>query len=163
MSEIKSLLYDVIRPTCLHPTPPQPAPPHPIPPHPNPTQPLDRPSDWAICGNQIDYSSTRPNLPRDTYPLLNEHIRVLIYNGDWDACVPYTDNEAWTEGMGYPKKDAWHAWSYNGQQVGGYATVYDTPNDFTFITVRGGRHEVPETQPERAMAFFTYFLDGTPF
>ena len=35
--------------------------------------------DWAICGNQIDYSSTRPNLPRDTYPLLNEHIRVLIY------------------------------------------------------------------------------------
>ena len=39
---------------------------------------------------QIDYSSTRPNLPRDTYPLLNEHIRVLIYNGDWDACVPYT-------------------------------------------------------------------------
>ena len=30
------------------------------------------------------------------YPFLNEHIRVLIYNGDWDACVPYTDNEAWT-------------------------------------------------------------------
>ena len=43
------------------------------------------------------------------------------------------------------------------------ATVYDTPYDFTFITVRGGRHEVPETQPERAMAFFSYFLDGTPF
>ncbi len=27
--------------------------------------------------------------------------QVLIYNGDWDACVPYTDNEAWTSGMGY--------------------------------------------------------------
>ena len=24
----------------------------------------------------------------------NSNIYVLIYNGDWDACVPYTDNEA---------------------------------------------------------------------
>ena len=20
---------------------------------------------------------------------------LKVYNGDWDACVPYTDNEAW--------------------------------------------------------------------
>jgi hypothetical protein len=40
--------------------------------------------------NSWAYKQTRPNLPRDTYPLLVRHIRVLIYNGDWDACVPYT-------------------------------------------------------------------------
>jgi hypothetical protein len=23
---------------------------------------------------------------------------VTIFNGDWDACVPYTDGQGWTEG-----------------------------------------------------------------
>jgi hypothetical protein len=110
---------------------------------------------WSVCGNQIRYTSTRPNLPRDTYPALIANMRVLIYNGDWDACVPYTDNEAWTEGMGLPVADDWHPWFYKdsaggGQQVGGYATRYSGPNNFTFITVKGGRHEVPETAPQQA-------------
>jgi hypothetical protein len=26
------------------------------------------------------------------------NIQVVIFNGDWDACVPYTDGEGWTEG-----------------------------------------------------------------
>jgi hypothetical protein len=65
---------------------------------------------WSVCANQISYTSTRANLPRDTYPALNKFTRVLIYNGDWDACVPYTDNEAWTSGMGYPVAAAWHPW-----------------------------------------------------
>jgi hypothetical protein len=30
-----------------------------------------------------------------------------VYNGDWDACVPYTDGDAWTSGMGYPVKRHW--------------------------------------------------------
>jgi hypothetical protein len=111
-----------------------------------------QPFKWSTCGNQIQYRSTRPNLPRDTYPFLVKHIKVTIYNGDWDACVPYTDNEAWTEGMGYPVKSPWHVWTYDGtqkNQVGGYATTY-AANDFTFITVKGGRHEVPETAPLQA-------------
>jgi carboxypeptidase C (cathepsin A) len=120
--------------------------------------------DWSVCGNQIHYSSNRPNLPRDTYPALIAKYRVLIYNGDWDACVPYTDNEDWTTKMGYPVAEPWHAWTYTSGsysgQVGGYATNYATPNGFTFITVRGGRHEVPETQPERALSFFSSFIDG---
>lgn len=87
----------------------------------------------------------------------------MIYNGDWDACVPYTDNEAWTEGMGYDVKSAWHPWIYNGAQVGGYSTVYDTPYNFTFITVRGGRHEVPESQPVRGLAMLQMFISGQPF
>jgi hypothetical protein len=52
-----------------------------------------QPFKWSTCGNQISYRSTRPNLPRDTYPELIKNYKVLIYNGDWDACVPYTDNQ----------------------------------------------------------------------
>ena len=44
---------------------------------------------WSVCGSQKGwtYKSTRTNLPRDTYPLLVSHINVLVFNGDWDACV----------------------------------------------------------------------------
>ena len=129
--------------------------------------------DWMVCGSAEgwQYTSTRPNLPRDTYPKL-KHLDVLIYNGDWDACVPYTDNEAWTTGMGFAAKSPWAPWTYDptdpmdtsaGAQVGGYATVFDVPGadaadaSFTFTTVRGGRHEVPETAPFKALAMITRF------
>eukprot|EP00039_Didymoeca_costata_P018723 m.334701 g.334701 ORF g.334701 m.334701 type:complete len:473 (+) comp17413_c0_seq1:23-1441(+) len=129
---------------------------------------------WATCGTEPgwSYDRQRPNLPRDTYPLLVNNMRVVIYNGDWDACVPYTDNEAWTSGMGYPIETDWHPWQYNltfegttSLQVGGYSTVYKTPsgNPFTFITVRGGRHEVPETAPDRALALLQKLINNEPF
>lgn len=121
-----------------------------------------QPFSWSVCGNQISYRSTRPNLPRDTYPFLINHIKVTIYNGDWDACVPYTDNEAWTEGMGFETKSAWSPWTYGDGQVGGYATTY-TANDFTFVTVRGGRHEVPETAPEQAFEMLRRVLTQDGF
>ena len=125
---------------------------------------------WKVCGTdeRWTYQRTRPNLPRDTYPFLNEYIRVLIYNGDWDACVPYTDNEMWTRGMGYEVKEDWHSWYYKGQdaiknQVGGYATTYATPHNFTFITIRGGRHEVPETAPVPAFEMLNRLLKNIQF
>jgi len=121
-----------------------------------------QPFKWSTCGNQIHYHSTRPNLPRDTYPFLIKNIKVTIYNGDWDACVPYTDNEAWTEGMGYAVKSAWHSWTYNSGQVGGYATTY-AANNFTFVTIRGGRHEIPETAPVKAFEMFSRVISFSAF
>ena len=56
--------------------------------------------------------------PHRRYPFLLENINVLIYNGDWDACVPYTDNEAWTAGMGLDVQTPWHAWSYHSVDDG---------------------------------------------
>ena len=127
-------------------------------------------SKWRVCGT-VDgwtYESTRPNLPRDTYPFLIEHISVIIYNGDWDACVPYTDNQKWTRDMGYEVADEWHQWFYNISgsfrgQVGGYATRYATTNNFTFITIRGGRHEVPETAPISSFEMLNRLLTGASF
>merc|ERR1712080_113063 len=122
---------------------------------------------WGICStsSKFTYHSTRPNLPRDTYPFLNDHINVLIYNGDWDACVPYTDNQDWVKNMGYDVAEDWHQWFYNGpgSQVGGYAIRYKTTHDFTFLTIRGGRHEVPETAPAHALEMLDRLFNGTPF
>lgn len=131
---------------------------------------------WAVCNSAPGwkYSSTRTNLPANTYPLLVANIRVLIYNGDWDACVPYTDGQAWTEGMGFPVEKSWHSWAYtsangNDNQVGGYATKYDVSGvgaakgSFEFITVKGGRHEVPETAPAQALEMLRRLLNDQFF
>jgi len=125
---------------------------------------------WSVCGQdpRFTYSYTRPNLPRDTYPFLNENINVIIYNGDWDACVPYNDNDKWTRDMGYEVAEDWHEWFYSNpeairEQVGGYATRYETANNFTFITIRGGRHEVPETAPAASFEMIRRMVMGEQF
>jgi len=74
--------------------------------------------------------------------------------------VPYTDGDLWTSGMGLPVKTAWHPWMYTAisgatNQVAGYATAYDVSQladgnakgSFEFITIKGGRHEAPESAP----------------
>jgi len=115
---------------------------------------------WSVCGNVIDYTSTVANEPRDYYPTLIANYRVWIYNGDVDGCVPYNDNEAWTSGMGYNVKTAWRPWTVQ-QQVAGYVTVYEN-NDFSFITVKGAGHMVPQYKPAEALVFFQSFIAGTP-
>ena len=135
---------------------------------------------WSVCGTAPgwSYNSTRANLPRDTYPLLVANIKVVVYNGDWDACVPFTDNQGWTSGMasglGLPTKAEWHPWKYtsdNGaeNQVAGYAVSYDVSKvgegkgTFEFITVKGGRHEVPETAPAQAFEMISRLTAGKEF
>jgi hypothetical protein len=124
---------------------------------------------WSTCSQQAGwhYTKTASNLPRDVYPYLLSKIRVLIFNGDVDACVPYTDNYGWTKSMGFPIKHHWRPWHYKPEgiktsQVGGYAIDYDVSKlggkGFTFATVRGAGHEVPRWQPEMAYELLTKFL-----
>ena len=59
-----------------------------------------------------------------------------------------------------------HPWEYKDgpyQQIGGYAIEFDVPGRFVFTTVRGGRHEVPETAPDRAFEMLKRFLTGEKF
>jgi len=118
------------------------------------------------------YKKQVADVPRDIYPFLVSHIDVLIFNGDGDACVPYTGNEAWTRGMGFPVKHEWHSWDYpssrdNGKQLAGYATEYDVSaqgkGSFSFITIRGARHEVPESSPAQAYEMLRRVLHKQSF
>lgn len=42
-------------------------------------------------------------------------LRVLIYSGDHDMCVPHTGSEAWTRGLGLREKEPWRPWKVDGQ------------------------------------------------
>jgi hypothetical protein len=83
----------------------------------------DRIPHWTVCTGALNYTSNIQALYPEPYLTLIDNYRVLVYNGDHDACVPIIDNEAWTESLGLSVEQPWHPWLVN-QQVAGYVTKY---------------------------------------
>lgn len=115
--------------------------------------------DWQICGG-IQYSEDQGSLLPVYKSELIPQIRVLIFNGDVDACVPYPGNEWWTSSLDIPVVKGWRPWSVN-KQVAGYVTSYK--QDFTFLTVKGSGHMVPQYRPVQAFAMFERFINNKQF
>lgn len=105
------------------------------------------------------------------YPELVRKVRLLIYNGDADACVPLGGNEKWIgslEAKGIlrevtpwtpwfaKKEDASPSGAFTNYKVDG--DVPGTSVDFSFWTVRLAGHMVPQYQPERAFEMIRRFL-----
>lgn len=88
---------------------------------------------------------------RPLYKELAQKYRVVIYSGDVDGCVPYVGTEEWTSDLGFPETETWRPWLAGTNQnasasvCAGYVTNYDAgKHNFTFITVKGAGHMVPE-------------------
>eukprot|EP00948_MAST-09A_sp_MAST-9A-sp1_P004243 g4243.t1 len=134
--------------------------------------------------SRFGYNSTGP-ASLTLYPsLIKSGLRVLIYNGDADSCVPYIGNEEWTTSMVdesvVEETDAWHPWfaSNSDSSPSGYATAYELVDEqqknknkksilkkknksgsaFTFVTIRLAGHEVPHFTPKAALALFKKYL-----
>jgi serine carboxypeptidase-like clade 1 len=125
--------------------------------------------NWSVCGasgtgsGDFQYHADQEDERKVVYPaLLAGGVKVLIFNGDADACVPYNGNEAWTKSMGLPLavNGSWHAWKTD-DQVSGYATAYE--QDFTFVTVKGAGHMVPQYKPVQALDMLDRFIHNKAF
>ena len=91
----------------------------------------------------FDYDTSGP-ASITLWPFLAKHLRVLIYNGDADDCVPYHGNEEWTTKLASEghlvEKSSWHPWYLNENKKTipqGYATTYTVPGsdmDFSFVS-----------------------------
>eukprot|EP00746_Dinoflagellata_sp_MGD_P009927 gnl/MRDRNA2_/MRDRNA2_120347_c0_seq1.p1 gnl/MRDRNA2_/MRDRNA2_120347_c0~~gnl/MRDRNA2_/MRDRNA2_120347_c0_seq1.p1 ORF type:complete len:509 (+),score=80.67 gnl/MRDRNA2_/MRDRNA2_120347_c0_seq1:90-1616(+) len=124
---------------------------------------LDRPGRSGF-----DYETSGP-ASITLWPELVQKIRVLIYNGDADACVPYNGNEAWIDSLeekGVLKETApWTPWFTSSKvSPSGYITKYQAPGaavDFSFATIRLAGHMVPQFQPEASLVMLQSFLSGS--
>jgi hypothetical protein len=80
-----------------------------------------------------NYNESRANL-LDVYPTFIEHYRTLIYNGDFDACVPYLHNSEWVKDLsakkGWSTAREWEPWLVDGM-TGGCVTCCWT--DYSFV------------------------------
>jgi len=127
-------------------------------------------------GSRFNYLSSGP-ASVTLWPFLATKLRVLIYNGDADACVPYKGNEEWIDALEKTgtivQKEAWRPWFAKAstpttrRAPAGYATSYTVPAapalDFSFVTIRLAGHMVPTFQPAAALSFYQRFIDGEPF
>eukprot|EP01060_Flectonema_neradi_P029148 TRINITY_DN395_c4_g1_i1.p1 TRINITY_DN395_c4_g1~~TRINITY_DN395_c4_g1_i1.p1 ORF type:complete len:473 (+),score=95.79 TRINITY_DN395_c4_g1_i1:39-1421(+) len=109
------------------------------------------------AGPFLKYDESRPHL-LDIYPELTAKYRGLIYNGDFDGCVPYVHAEGWTSSFHYKQSSPWRPWTVD-QQVAGYTIRYDH-NNFTFATVKGAGHMVPQYKAREALHLITAFINN---
>eukprot|EP01084_Bolivina_argentea_P077655 140898_1 len=88
--------------------------------------------------------------------------RILIYYGDVDSIVPYNGGEYWTTHLGYEAIENWRPWTTDGkQEMAGYVTIYDTNNtNFTYCTIRGAGHMVPQYKPVEGFNMFKIWLQN---
>jgi len=114
--------------------------------------------EWTICSGQIEYTSIYTTVIPIHQQLLADGVRILIYSGDCDMCVPNTGSEAWTDSLNLPLVDDWRAWFVNNQ-VAGYVREY---KGLTYATIKGAGHMVPQYRPPQAFFFFSNFLQSIP-
>eukprot|EP00656_Telonema_subtile_P032501 TRINITY_DN3570_c0_g1_i2.p1 TRINITY_DN3570_c0_g1~~TRINITY_DN3570_c0_g1_i2.p1 ORF type:complete len:398 (+),score=65.46 TRINITY_DN3570_c0_g1_i2:332-1525(+) len=107
---------------------------------------------WTDCaGDQISYTQSSVNvLTNYLQPIFNattpESFKMLIFSGDEDiATCPASITQACLGELqpGVQLKSSWQPWTHNGITAG-YYEEYDR---YTFATVKGAGHTVPQYQP----------------
>ena len=89
-------------------------------------------------------------------------IRAMVYNGDTDPSINSFASQNWTSHLGLAEKEGWRPWTLDGcQQMGGYLTAYE--GDFSFVTIRGAGHMVPQYKAPQAMVLISNFIQQKPF
>ena len=119
---------------------------------------------WVIdqgSWNWNQYTPTQTDLSGYYFKWVNKY-RIMVYYGDVDAAVPYNGGERWTVNLGYPILEQWRPWTIDGKQaMAGYVQIFstnDTKYNFTYVTVRGAGHMVPQYKPKEALKMFEIFV-----
>ena len=96
---------------------------------------------------------------KDIYQkLIGSGIRILFYSGDTDGAIPFNGSQDWIETLNLKVKNQ-GTWSINNEKVAGTYTYYE--KDFSFVTVLGVGHMVPQWKREEAFKLYKSFLEDT--
>jgi len=121
----------------------------------------------ADNGVGFNYTSTEKNLlPFYVDVIQKSKLRVLVYNGDTDPGINSLITQDiyfnYFKNVGISQKQPWRPWTLDGKQrMGGYVTEFE--GDFSFLTIRGSGHMVPEFKPEEALAFLKFWLNNQDY
>lgn len=113
---------------------------------------------WTMCTDGIDYTS-EPQASMFLYERLYGKMRMMHFSGDVDGAVPTIGTQGWIDSLNWEVEDEWRPWMHEGQ-VAGYVETFK--NDFTFITVHGSGHMVPEDKPAQAHKMIYDWIKKVP-
>ena len=112
---------------------------------------------WELFTNGIDY--TRGSIGSQwVYEGLHGKYRMLHYSGDVDGAVPTYGTQGWIDSLKWTITSDFRPWMY-ADQVAGYVTYY--AGDFTFATVHGSGHMVPQDKRPQAHYMLYNWLNNT--
>jgi len=122
---------------------------------------------WETCNDEVNsgFGVDVIQSYRDDIPiLLNNNIRVVIYNGDLDLICNWIGGSMWVEGMPWSGQTAFNkaptkAWKVSGIVAG----EAKTSGGLTFVRVYTAGHMVPHDRPSFALALLQNILTGSPF
>jgi carboxypeptidase C (cathepsin A) len=112
---------------------------------------------WETCNDEINdtyKSGDSIQIYKDV--LFGADLRVWFYSGDTDAAVPINGSMKWVSNLGLRITEEYRKWLIR-DQVAGYVQEYE---GFTFATVKGTGHMVPQWKKEEAFILFSAFLKG---
>lgn len=118
--------------------------------------PASRPK-WETCSNVLNYTSNwvdQLGLYREFFAKRPD-FDILIYSGDVDiATVPFAFTNECLDLLDRPVTSKWQRWTVDGETAG-FVEEFDR---YTFATVKGAGHEVPEYQPHTSFELISRFL-----
>jgi len=123
---------------------------------------------WATCSYSVngmflvdELESFRWELPY----VLEDNIRVVIYNGDYDLICNWIGGAEWVYSMPWSGQKAYQAaptqkWTMkNGEAAG----TFRNSGLLNFVRVFNAGHMVPHDQPKAALSLLSHLLNDTPF
>lgn len=122
---------------------------------------------WSMCSDTVGngYNDTDTVLPMmDNYKFLiqNAKLNILVYSGDDDSICATLGSQQWIWNLGQAVTSKWAPWkaadASGDPQTAGFIVQFD---GFSFATVHGAGHMVPQTRPAQALDLFKKFLAGT--
>lgn len=85
------------------------------------------------------------------YLIFREKYRIVLYNGDWDAVVPYVDTLKNIPGLYINPVSEYQPWFAEDQHAG---FKLDYTNNLSLIIVKGASHQVPQSRRVAAFEMF---------
>ena len=118
-------------------------------------------------GHGFNYTSNEPFVGPIYTAALAKGKRVMVYEGDTDACGLQTSpvEDVFVEhfdGLGLNKTQRWRPWTTDGaQRMGGY-TIQWSGGDARFVSLRGSGHLAPLNRPHATYAMIFAFTRNKP-
>jgi hypothetical protein len=115
---------------------------------------------WDVCSAVVKYVQYAPTVA-PIYEQLSPQMRVLVYSGDVDSCVPFVGTQSQVDLLGFPviPGKGWESWMV-ASQIAGFCRTYDVgpKGALAWCSVRGAGHMVPTFKPAQALALFECFV-----
>ena len=118
---------------------------------------VDKNITWSECA-PIKYPWGETFWFYDTYMKNLKNFKVWFFSGTEDMAVDTLGSLRWIEKLNLNIKKEWRQWKCDGQIAG---MVQDYDYGFTFVTVKGAGHMVPQDKRKEAKVMFDAFINGT--